>query len=333
MKRLFSGVKPTGDLHLGNYLGAIRQWVNLQTNYESIFCIVDYHSITSSYKTDSIGDYLLKCACNYLAAGLDPEKSIISVQSRIPAHTELTWILNCITPISWLERVPTFKEKASRQSDNLNLGLLDYPALMTADIILYKAEAVPVGEDQLPHIELAREIVRRFNSMFGDLFPEPKGIVGNIGRIKGLDGADKMGKSLNNCIFLYESQKEIWEKLSKAVTDPARVRKTDPGNPDICNIFSLHRLLSDSNVQNDVRKGCTSASIGCLKCKKWLAESIEKEIAPIRSKYYEYLSKPQLVGTILIEGSERANEIASHTMTEVRKLLGFDYDFMKNRSS
>lgn len=244
MKRLFSGVKPTGDLHLGNYLGAIKQWVALQEEYESIFCIVDYHAMTASYSPKDLNDYVLKCACNYLACGISPDKALLSVQSRIKAHTELTWILNCLTPVSWLERVPTFKEKTAQQADNINLGLLDYPVLMTADIILYKAEVVPVGEDQLPHLELAREIIRRFNSTFTEIFPEPKGVLGKVARIKGLDGNSKMGKSLNNCIYLYESKEEIWKKIATAVTDPARVRRTDPGNPEVCNIFTLHKLLS-----------------------------------------------------------------------------------------
>ncbi len=329
MKRLFSGVKPTGDLHLGNYLGAIRQWINLQDDYEPIFCIVDYHSITSQYNPKKLPDFVFKCACNYLAAGLDPEKSLITVQSKIPEHTELTWILNCITPVSWLERVPTFKEKAAKQSGNVNMGLLDYPALMTADIILYKAEAVPVGEDQLPHIELAREIVRKFNGVFGQLFPEPKGIIGKVGRIKGLDGADKMGKSLNNCIFLYETKDQIWTKLSKAVTDPARIRKSDPGDPEVCNIYALHKLLSDTETQYEVANGCRTASIGCVDCKRRLNDSLDSEIAPIREKYLELLTKKEYVGSILSEGSRKAAEIAAGTMDQVRDLIGFSYEFLE----
>lgn len=328
MKRIFSGVKPTGDLHLGNYLGAIRQWVELQEKYEPIFCIVDYHSITSKYNPEKLPEYVFKCACNYIAAGLDPQKSLIALQSRIPQHTELTWILNCITPVSWLERVPTFKEKAAKQKENINMGLLDYPALMTADIILYKAEAVPVGEDQLPHIELAREIVRKFNSTFGDLFPEPKGITGTIGRIKGLDGLEKMGKSLNNCIFLHETEQQIWAKISKAVTDPARIKKTDPGNPDICNIYSLHKLLSDQETQVEVSEGCRTASIGCIECKRRLTKSLDREIAPIREKYYELLERKDYIGSILNESSRKAAELADETMQQVRALIGFSYDFL-----
>jgi tryptophanyl-tRNA synthetase len=329
MKRLFSGVKPTGDLHLGNYLGAIKQWIQLQNQYESIFCIVDLHAITSHYKPSTLSEYVLKCACNYLACGLDPEKSVLVVQSQIKAHSELTWILNCLTPISWLERVPTFKEKAAQQADNLNLGLLDYPVLMTADIILYKAEAVPVGEDQLPHIELAREIVRRFNSTFGDTFPEPKGIVGKLGRIKGLDGAAKMGKSLDNCIYLYETKEQIWKKISRAVTDPARVKKTDPGNPEVCNIFSLHKLLSTDQVQQDVITGCTTAGIGCIECKRWLTDSLEKELAPIRDKYFSLIAQPTKIGEILHDGANRASSIANSTMAEVYEKTGFAYNFGK----
>lgn len=329
MKRLFSGIKPTGDLHLGNYFGAIKQWIGLQDSYEAIFCIVDQHAITSSYDTEKLSEYVLKCACIYLAAGLDPAKSLITVQSIVPAHTELTWILNCLTPISWLERVPTFKEKASKQTDNLNLGLLDYPVLMTADIILYKAEAVPVGEDQLPHIELAREIVRRFNTIYKVIFPEPKGIIGNIGRVKGLDGADKMGKSLNNCLFIYENRDEMWNKISKAVTDPARIRKSDPGNPEICNIYSLHKLVSTKETLSEVVKGCTTASIGCLACKKMFTDALENEIGPIRERYFNYLQQPHKVGEILAESSSKAACIANATMKEVREQIGFCYRFIE----
>ena len=327
MKRLFSGVKPTGDLHLGNYLGAIRQWVQLQDQYEAVYGIVDYHAMTAVYDPEKLEENVFKCACNYLACGLDPEKSTLMIQSHVKCHTELTWMLNCLTPVSWLERVPTYKDKCLQQADNINAGLLDYPALMTADIIIYKAEVVPVGDDQVPHLELAREIVRRFNTAFGYVFPEPQAIVGR--RIKGLDGADKMGKSLDNCIYLYETKDEIWNKISKAMTDPARVKKSDPGNPEVCNIFTLHKLLSTDEVQQNVINGCTTASIGCLECKRWLTEAIEKEIAPIRERYLYYMSNPQAVAEIYHHGNQKANELAASTMAEVYDRVGFNYKFLK----
>jgi tryptophanyl-tRNA synthetase len=328
MKRLFSGVKPTGDLHLGNYLGAIKQWVALQHEYEAIFGIVDYHAMTATYDPKQLEDYVFKCRCNYLACGLDPEKSILMIQSQVPSHAELTWILNCLTPVSWLERVPTFKDKVQQQADNINLGLLDYPVLMAADIIIYKANVVPVGEDQLPHLELAREIIRRFASQFGEVFPEPQAIMGKVRRIKGLDGADKMGKSLNNCIYLYETKDEIWNKISKAVTDPARIKKSDPGNPDVCNIYSLHKMLSTQEVQDKAAEGCRSATIGCIECKRWLTDSMESELGPIREKYFHYLNRPDEVGEIFYEGNKRAEKLASQTMEEVYDKVGLKYKFI-----
>lgn len=327
MRRLFSGVKPTGDLHLGNYLGAIKQWVKIQSQYEAIFGIVDYHAMTASYNPLTLQKNVFRCACSYLACGLDHEKSVLMIQSAIKYHPELTWILNCLTPITWLERVPTYKDKVLQQADNLNLGLLDYPTLMTADIIIYKAEIVPVGDDQLPHLELAREIVRRFNSTFGNIFPEPQPIIGK--RIKGLDGADKMGKSLDNCIYLYETKDEIWKKVSKAVTDPARVKRTDPGDPQKCNIYTLHEYLSDEKVRKDVVEGCTTASIGCLECKRWLTENIEKEIAPIRERYNYYIRNESEVAEIFREGNRKANRYAESTMNEVYERIGIDYPFLK----
>jgi tryptophanyl-tRNA synthetase len=268
-KRIFSGIKPTGDLHIGNYLGAIKNWIALQNEYDCIYSIVDLHAMTTDYEPNILKENVFKIACNYLACGLDPEKSILMVQSAVKYHTELCWILNCLTPISWVERVPSFKEKNIHSADNINMGLLGYAVLMTADIILYKAEAVPVGEDQLPHLELGREILRRFNTKFGETFPEIKGIIGKGARVKGLDGTEKMGKSLENCLYLYEDYEQLWVKLSKAVTDTERVKKTDKGNPDKCNLYSLHQLFSTEDDINYVIHGCTMAEIGCIQCKKF----------------------------------------------------------------
>lgn len=329
MKRIFSGIKPTGDLHIGNYLGAIRNWLKLQDEYECIYGIVDNHAMTVKYDAKLLEDKVVKVAANYLACGLDPEKSTLMIQSQVPAHTELTWTLNCLTPISWLHRVPTYKDKAKQNADNLNMGLLDYPVLMTADIILYKAEAVPVGDDQLPHLELAREILRKFNTSFGKTFPEPKGILSTGSRIKGLDGTEKMGKSLDNCIYLYEDKKQIMKKLSKAVTDPARVRKTDPGTPEKCNINSLHKLFSDDEKLEEIYEGCTHGSIGCVKCKRWLSKSMANELEPIREKYNNLLNNVDYIKDVLVDGNKKANAIAEETMEEVREKIGVNYKFLK----
>ncbi|HOD53130.1 MAG TPA: tryptophan--tRNA ligase [Candidatus Cloacimonadota bacterium] len=325
MKRVFSGIKPTGDLHLGNYLGAIKNWINLQDTYECVFSIVDLHAMTVMYEPEILKQNVFKMACNYLACGLDPEKSILMIQSQCRKHSELTWLLNCLTPVSWLERVPTFKEKAQQYAENVNMGLMDYPVLMTADIILYKAEFVPVGEDQLPHLELAREILRRFNARFGDVFPEPKDIIGKGARVKGLDGSAKMGKSLDNCIYLFETPEDIWKKLSRAVTDPARIRKTDPGDPEKCNVYSFHELFSDKETQNRIAEGCRTAGIGCMDCKKCLAKNMAEELEPIRSKYNDFMEKPNLVYDILNEGNKKANKIADATMSEVYEKVGISY--------
>jgi tryptophanyl-tRNA synthetase len=320
--RIFSGIKPTGDLHLGNYLGAIKNWIALQDTHNCIFSIVDLHAMTTEYDPAELQQNIFKIACLYLACGLDPQKSILMVQSSVKYHAELCWILNCITPISWLERVPTYKEKVLQNEENINLGLLDYAVLMTADIILYKAIAVPVGEDQKPHIELGREILRRFNARFGETFPEIDSIISRGSRVKGLDGSAKMGKSLDNCIYLYEEPDSIWKKISRAVTDTARIKKTDVGNPDVCNIFSFHQLFSKPSEQEYVSAGCRSASIGCIECKKILTENLVAELQPIRTKYNEYISKPNIVWDILADGNKRAYDIAEQTMSEVYKKIG-----------
>jgi len=323
-KRVFSGLKPTGDIHLGNYLGALKNWISLQDEYDCVYSIVDLHAMTTEYDPDDMKQNIFKATCNYLACGLDPNKSILMVQSAVKQHAELCWILNCITPISWLERVPTYKEKVQLQEENINLGLLDYAVLMTADIILYGAELVPVGEDQLPHIELGREIIRRFNSRFGDTFPEIKGIVGSGARIKGLDGSAKMGKSLDNCLYLYEDYNAMWKKLSTAVTDTARMRKTDAGNPDVCNLYSLHLLFSSKEQIDYVNHGCRNAEIGCIECKKILAENMSNELEPIRLKYFEYVNKPDVVYDILRAGNKKANDLASSVMDVVYKKIGIN---------
>jgi len=325
-KRVFSGLKPTGEIHIGNYLGALKNWMSLQDEYDCVYSIVDLHAMTVNYDPDELKKNIFKAACNYLACGLDTNKSIIMVQSSVKYHAELCWILNCLTPVSWLERVPTYKEKSQQHDENLNIGLLDYPVLQTADIILYKAEAVPVGEDQLPHIEIGREILRRFNARFGETFPEIKGIVTKGARIKGLDDSAKMSKSLgdNNCIYLNEDKDSIWKKISTAVTDTARMRKTDPGNPDICNLYSYHLLFSKPEELEFISHGCRNAEIGCIQCKKMLLENMSNELEPIRTKYFEYYNKPDDVYDILHAGNKKANEIAGSVMNEVYEKIGIN---------
>ncbi len=327
-RRIFSGIQPTGKLHIGNYLGAIKNWINLQDDYDCIWGIVDFHSMTVPYDHEGMSSRVLDCAATYLAAGLDPEKCELMIQSRVKEHTELTWILNTVTPISWLERVPTFKDKSKRFSDSVNMGLMDYPVLMAADIILYKAEAVPVGEDQLPHLELTREIVRRFNSTFGDTFPEPKEIVSEGALVRGLDGQAKMSKSMDNCIYIDETPEDIWKKLSTAVTDPQRVRKIDPGDPKVCNIFSLHQLFSSQEQVEYCASGCKSASIGCIECKKILAENIANELAPIREKKIELLNDVDYIKDVLNAGITFSQKIAAETMEEVYQKIGTYYPFL-----
>ena len=329
MKRIFSGIKPSGRLHIGNYLGAIKNWITLQDEYQCVWGIVDYHAITVPYEPKELEERVIDCVASYIAAGLDPQKSILMLQSKVKEHCELAWILNTITPISWLERVPTFKDKAKQFSSSLNMGLLDYPVLMAADIILYKADAVPVGEDQLPHLELTREIVRRFNNTFGQTFPEPKAITSSGALIKGLNGNSKMGKSLENCIYLDETPEEIWKKLSTAVTDPQRIRRNDPGDPEMCNIFSLHKLFSKKEQIDYVNNGCKTADIGCLDCKKILSNNIAAELSPIRKKLIELKNNRDYLKDVLNEGIRKSKEIAIQTMSEVYDKIGTNYKFLK----
>src|SRR6185503_11280978 len=251
MSRIFSGIQPSGSLHIGNYLGAVKNWVELQHKYESFFCIVDYHAITRPYEPTELRALTADMALGLLAAGLDPAKCTVFVQSMVPEHTELAWIFNTLTPLGELERQTQFKEKASKEQ-SVPAGLLNYPVLQAADILLYRAELVPVGEDQLQHLELSREIARRWNGRFGDFFPEPQPLLTATRRILGLDGQAKMSKSLGNTIGLFETPEAIWEKLRPAATDPARVTRKDPGNPEVCNVFTLHQGFSPPEVQTEV---------------------------------------------------------------------------------
>lgn len=321
-KRVFSGIQPSGRLHIGNYVGAMCNWIPMQDDHLCIFGIVDYHAMTVRFEPEEMEARIFNAAVDYLAAGIDPEKSILMVQSTVSEHTELAWVLNTITPIGWLSRVPTFKEKRKTNPDYVHMGLLDYPVLMAADIILYKAEVVPVGDDQVPHLELTREIVRKFNSLFGQTFPEPKAKLGEVPRILGLDGADKMSKSLDNCIYLDENGEEIWKKLAPAVTDTNRKRRSDPGNPDVCNIFTMHRAFSPEKDIEYCARECRCAGIGCLDCKKILLGTMAKVLEPIQRKQEALRQKPEYVYDLLTRGRERAKGIAGQTMADVYERIG-----------
>lgn len=324
-KHFFSGIQPSGRLHIGNYLGAIKQWIALQDEYEPVFGIVDYHAMTVSYDASEMGPRVLDAAASYLAAGLDPAKSILIVQSDVPQHTELAWILNCVTPMGRLSRVPTFKEKVRQNPDNVNMGLFDYPVLMAADILLYKSEIVPVGEDQVPHLELTRDIARRFNAAFKEVFKEPAEVLSSGARIVGLDGNSKMSKSLDNCLYLDDSDDEISKKLSTAFTDPARKRRTDPGDPAVCNIMRLHEVFSTPEECRRCAEGCRTAAIGCVDCKKILTGHVLDMVGPLRERKAGLLLRPDDIRDVLEDGAGRARPIAEATMAEVRRAVGVSF--------
>jgi tryptophanyl-tRNA synthetase len=325
MSRIFSGIQPSGSLHIGNYLGAVKNWVELQHKYESFFCIVDYHAITVPYEPADLRVRTADMALSLFAAGLDPSKCTVFVQSRVPEHTELAWIFNTITPLGELERQTQFKEKASRE-ESVPAGLLNYPVLQAADILLYRAELVPVGEDQVQHLELSREIARKWNARFDDrgrgFFPEPKPLLTPTRRVMGLDGQAKMSKSLGNTVDLLEDPASIWEKLKPAVTDPKRVRRTDPGTPEVCNIYHLHKAFSPQATVDHVAVQCRTAGWGCLDCKKVLHESMEKELAQIRARAKEIAADPKKMERDLAAGADHARSIAKQTMGEVKKKMG-----------
>lgn len=320
-KRVFSGARPTGRQHLGNYLGAIQNYVKLQGEYECIYCIVDVHALTTLENTGPLQKNIYEMMLDWLAAGLDPKKSILFVQSHVPEVMELHTLLSMITPLGWLLRVPTFKEKVRLQPHNVNYGLVGYPVLMTADIVLYKAEVVPVGEDQVPHLELAREIARRFNSLFGFTFPEPEAKLTSFPLILGLDGKEKMSKQLGNDIELALSEKETMDKVMTAVTDPARRYRTDPGHPEICNIYKLDAFFNPLQ-QEEFARQCRHAEIGCVEHKTILGEQINATLRPFRERRAELDKKPQYIREVLADGASRAKVIARETIKEVREKMG-----------
>lgn len=321
-KIMLSGIQPTGDLHIGNYLGAIKNWVSLLDTYYGFFFIVDYHAITIPYDPKMMRERIHAAAVEYLASGLDPAKCIIYVQSEVRAHTELTWIFNTVTPMAELERMTQYKDK-SAQHEDINVGLFDYPVLMAADILLYHPDAVPVGEDQVQHLELARMIVRKFNARFGEYFKEPKTILSEAKRIIGLDGERKMSKSIGNHIPLRATPAETEKLLLGAVTDVNRKRRSDPGNPDVCNVYSLHKFFTPDAEREECARECRSAGIGCVDCKKILAKHMNESLAPVRERIADLSKRPDFVADVLETGRKRATEVSEKTLNEVRALLGF----------
>jgi tryptophanyl-tRNA synthetase len=326
-KRIFSGIQPSGTIHIGNYFGAIENWVRLMEDYECFFGIVDYHAITVSYDPALMQKRIWEAALDNIAAGLDPARCTIFIQSHVPEHTELCWLLNCVTPMGELGRMTQFKEKSERERENVTAGLLNYPILQAADILIYKAAAVPVGEDQAQHIEFAREVARRFNNRFGDYFPEPQTLIGRGARVMGIDGDAKMSKSLENHIGVGEEPDAIWEKLRPAKTDEARKRRSDPGNPDRCNIFSYHQLVTPEGEIREIVEGCTTAGIGCLDCKKIFFNNLRKVLDPIRERRQALERNPEVVREALREGALRARAIAQDTVRGAKKLMGLLSDF------
>jgi tryptophanyl-tRNA synthetase len=322
-------MRPTGKLHLGHLVGALDNWVKLQEKYDCFFFVADWHALTTDYAdTSRVKQNIVEMAFDWLAAGLDPEKSVIFTQSHVPQHAELFLLLSMITPLGWLERVPTYKEQRENIKDkDLGMyGFLGYPVLQSADIIIYKAGYVPVGEDQVPHIELTREITRRFNSFYGEVFPEPQPLLTPMPKLPGTDGR-KMSKSYGNAILLSEPEAEIRQKLKTMVTDPARVRRTDPGNPHVCPVYSLHKIYSSPEKIREVEIGCTTAGIGCIQCKSWVADNLIIQIKPLQERRAKYEQNPKQVWDMLEAGSERARKVAETTMIDVRKAMKFSHEF------
>ncbi len=322
--RIFSGMQPSGKFHLGNYLGALENWVRLQHDYECIFSIVDLHALTSKYEdTRELPENIHNMALDWLSAGLDPEKNIVFVQSQVKEHAELHLLLSMMTPLSWLERVPTYKDKlqqlGSQGKDINTYGFLGYPVLMTADIILYKADTVPVGEDQIPHLELAREIVRRFNHLYSPVFPEPQAKLSKAPLLPGIDGR-KMSKSYGNEIPYAASPDELRARVRLMVTDPQRIKKTDAGNPDVCTVHKFHKIFNLNQI-DEISQSCRQAGIGCVDCKKRLAEQMVINLADIHVRRSEYEANPSRVKEILAYGNERARKMAAATMEEVRQAM------------
>jgi tryptophanyl-tRNA synthetase len=319
-ERILSGFRPSGPLHIGHLVGALQNWVALQEKYRCFYAICDWHALTSEYAhTEKIREFVFQMALDWLAAGLDPERSTLFVQSRVKEHAELHLILSMIVPLGWLERVPTYKEQQQQVTgrDLTNYGFLGYPVLQAADILAYKAHWVPVGEDQISHLELCREIARRFNTLYGPVFPEPQPKTTPVSRLPGTDGR-KMSKSYNNAVYISDTEPEIRQKLMTMVTDPARIRRTDPGNPEVCPVFTLHKAFSSSQTIQTVDTECRRAGIGCIDCKGFLLEHLRPVMAPLRERRESLAAHPERVNEILETGAERARTVAAATLKEVR---------------
>jgi tryptophanyl-tRNA synthetase len=353
-KRVLSGMRSTGKLHLGNYVGALENWVRMQEQYDCFFFIADWHALTTDYAdTSHIKENSLEVLLDWLAAGLDPEKCVMFIQSHVPAHAELHLLFSMITPLGWLERVPTYKEQREniKDKDLATYGFLGYPVLQSADILIYKADFVPVGEDQVAHVELTREIARRFNQFYHRIqrtpslagtglpmsglklvFPEPKALLTPAAKLPGTDGR-KMSKSYGNTILLTDPEPVVRLKLKTMVTDPARVRRSDPGNPDVCPVGDLHKIFSDKPTMAKVNEGCRSAGIGCIECKGWAADALVKILNPMRERRKKYEDNPRLAWDILEAGSARAARVAGATMNEVRDSMGMSLNYEASRSA
>ena len=322
-KRVLSGMRPTGPLHLGNLHGALANWVAMQQEYDCFYFIADWHALTSDYEDpNAIAGYVRQMVIDWLSAGLSPDQSTLFVQSHIKEHAELYLILSMITPVPWLERNPTYKDQIVQLSnkDLSTFGFLGYPVLQAADIIIYKADGVPVGIDQVPHVEITREIARRFNYFYGEVFPEPDSILTETPKILGIDGR-KMSKSYDNAIFLADSLDDIFDKTAQMFTDPQRARRSDPGNPEVCNVFEFHKIYSDKETVNTIDHECRNAQIGCVECKQKMAQNLIDVLEPIRAKREYYQERPQLVDEIIFDGSNKARKVAQQTMAEVRTAI------------
>jgi tryptophanyl-tRNA synthetase len=357
-KRVLSGMRSTGKLHLGNYVGALQNWVRMQEEYDCFFFIADWHALTTDYAdTSHIKQNSVDVLLDWLAAGLDPQKCVMFIQSHVPAHAELHLLLSMITPLGWLERVPTYKEQKEniKEKDLGTYGFLGYPVLQSADILIYKADVVPVGEDQVAHIELTREIARRFNLFYPRhggagmgipsgsesdkdrerrffIFPEPQSLLTPTPKLPGTDGR-KMSKSYGNAIMLTDPEPVVRQKLKTMVTDPARVRRTDPGNPDLCPVGDLHKIFSSAETMAKVNEGCRSAGIGCIECKGWAADALVSVLNPMQERRQKYADNPRLAWDILERGSSRARDVAGATMTEVRDAMGISLEYEPPKAS
>ncbi len=340
--RVLSGMRPTGKLHLGNYVGALRNWVGLQDQYDCFFFIADWHALTTDYAdTRSVKQNSLEVMIDYLAAGLDPERSTLFIQSHVLQHAELHLLFSMITPLGWLERVPSYKEQREnlKDKDLGTYGFLGYPLLQSADILIYQADFVPVGEDQVPHVELTREVARRFNQFYprklhagdrdpqrGMVFPEPKPLLTPSPKLPGTDGR-KMSKSYGNTILLSEPEASLRQKLKTMVTDPARIRRTDPGNPDVCPVGDLHKIFSTSETMAKVNGGCRTAGIGCIECKTWASDSLWRVLGPMQERRQKYEANPKLAWDILEEGSTKARAVAEAIMVEAREAANLSHEY------